>query len=72
MVRERGLEPPRPCEHMHLKHAWLPITALAHVSMQMITKTSYHFTDKTQGFCFMYGAYVGIDAQASTLAVELA
>ena len=25
LVRGRGLEPPRPCGHMHLKHAWLPL-----------------------------------------------
>ncbi len=30
LVRERGLEPPRPCEHYHLKVACLPISALAH------------------------------------------
>ena len=30
LVRARGLEPPRPCEHWHLKPAWLPITARAH------------------------------------------
>jgi len=29
MVRERGLEPPRSCEHQHLKLACLPIPALA-------------------------------------------
>jgi hypothetical protein len=29
MVRARGLEPPRPCGHQHLKLAWLPITARA-------------------------------------------
>ena len=28
-VRGRGLEPPRPCGHRHLKPAWLPITAPA-------------------------------------------
>ena len=30
LVRERGLEPPRPFEHYDLNVAWLPITALAH------------------------------------------
>ena len=30
MVRERGLEPPRPCEHYDLNVACLPIPALAH------------------------------------------
>lgn len=29
MVRERGLEPPRPCEHYDLNVACLPISALA-------------------------------------------
>ena len=30
MVRERGLEPPQPCGHYHLKVARLPIPPLAH------------------------------------------
>ena len=31
LVRERGLEPPQPCGHYHLKVARLPIPPLAHV-----------------------------------------
>gem|GEM_PF-1623659 len=30
MVPEKGLEPPRPCEHMDLNHACLPISPLRH------------------------------------------
>ena len=36
MVRARGLEPPRPCGHQHLKLAWLPITARAHMIYYII------------------------------------
>ncbi len=37
MVREAGLEPARPNEHMPLKHACLPIPALSHYSKGIIT-----------------------------------
>jgi len=30
-VRRRGLEPPRPKGHIHLKDAWLPITTPAQI-----------------------------------------
>ena len=36
MVREGGFEPPRPCEHWHLKPASLPIPPLAHKSAWII------------------------------------
>ena len=32
LVRERGLEPPRPCEHYDLNVACLPIPALAQIN----------------------------------------
>ena len=38
MVRERGLEPPRPCGHYLLKVARLPVSPLARVQ-KFILKT---------------------------------
>ena len=42
MVREGGLEPPRPCRHWHLKPARLPIPPLAHVGSREPTSREYH------------------------------
>ena len=40
MVRERGLEPPQPFGHYHLKVACIPISPLAHtVAWLMISIT---------------------------------
>lgn len=37
MVRMRGLEPPRSCEHMHLKHACIPISAHPRILHSILT-----------------------------------
>ncbi len=40
MVPEKGLEPPRPCEHMVLNHACLPIPPLRRCALVSETGVS--------------------------------
>jgi hypothetical protein len=70
MVPRRGLEPPRPCGHQHLKLACLPISPPGHfekLSLQKITILSIKLALRARPICrYRHPAFRGTCASCTS------